>query len=446
MLFGLRRALAAASLAVAGLVFADGCFLDWNGLDPRISSGGAGGSGGQGGSCPGSMASCEGTPGACETDLLTDPAHCGTCEISCLDLADPSKHTSGSCQGGTCGFVCANGWGDCDADPTDCETDLSTDTDCGGCDRACTGCQSGFCPPSTVFGSFVVPTRLVSTPDAVWVLAQNGAGASGVWKVADGMSPELFFPALPDGLVAPSDLAVDATHLYVADQDTDLVHLVPLDGSAPASFSATDVVDVASDGTNVWALQLDGGVRRAPKANPAMVDVVTNLGASREPTSLALLPAALPADTIALVALAGTPNAQMSWDADGRVLRLLPGNPTPEFVSTAERFTTDLVTTSTLALWVDKFGTLRRATSATWGVETLVDEPGYLAGVATASEYVYYTDLAQGFVHRTKVLAKPGDQPTLISAMEQGPNGVAVHGPWVYWVNQGNGQLRRAPK
>jgi len=388
-------------------------------------------------------------PGACETDLTTTVTHCGKCETNCLDAVVPGSHTTGVCNGGTCGLACVGSFGDCDMDPTDCETDLTTDTDCGGCGRVCPGCQAGICPPSNVVTGMDQPTRIVSTTDAVWVLAKNAQGSNewGIWKYGDmDADANLFFPQMPQGIGAPSDIAVDAQNLYVADGVTDLVYLVPLDGSSVQSFGAVDVVDVATDGTWVWALQADGAVRRAMISDPLTNETVTSLGAMREPTALALLPGALPTDTIALIALAGTPNGLGGWDSDGQLLRLPPGQSNPVLVSGAESFVTDVVTTAQLALWTDKFGEVRRASKNGWGVDTIVTGDGDFRGIATANEFVYFTDQSQGFVKRAKILAGPLDQPTLISSQEIGPVGITVHGPWVYWVNSAQGNIRRAPQ
>src|SRR5690606_31272337 len=46
---------------------------------------------------------------------------------------------------------CPTGFGDCDSDPTDCETDLNLVTSCGSCTNSCNGangsvaCQSETC-------------------------------------------------------------------------------------------------------------------------------------------------------------------------------------------------------------------------------------------------------------------------------------------------------------
>lgn len=82
--------------------------------------------------CPEGTIFCGGT---C-TSLLTDPIHCGRCDISCN-----FAHASSVCNNGECALgMCDPGWGNCNAQASDgCEQQLNTNTNCGMCGRACTG-------------------------------------------------------------------------------------------------------------------------------------------------------------------------------------------------------------------------------------------------------------------------------------------------------------------
>jgi hypothetical protein len=70
-------------------------------------------------------------------DLRTNLSHCGGCGILCLD--NNVKNGVGTCSYGTCGFVCKQGWGDCNGDLTDgCEVNLNSDPNhCGACGSSC---------------------------------------------------------------------------------------------------------------------------------------------------------------------------------------------------------------------------------------------------------------------------------------------------------------------
>lgn len=76
----------------------------------------------------------------CETDTVTNPAHCGTCGVAC--------GTQAHCSASTC--ACNAGYLNCDASMANgCEVTLATDlAHCGTCNNACAAnmvCSSGRC-------------------------------------------------------------------------------------------------------------------------------------------------------------------------------------------------------------------------------------------------------------------------------------------------------------
>jgi hypothetical protein len=81
----------------------------------------------------------------CEIDATSDVNNCGGCGVIC---PTPPNATP-TCSGTGCGFTCVAGYADCTAAPG-CETDITTDTDCGSCGNTCgtgTTCKSGSCSP-----------------------------------------------------------------------------------------------------------------------------------------------------------------------------------------------------------------------------------------------------------------------------------------------------------
>jgi hypothetical protein len=105
--------------------------------------------------CATGMSDCDRNPvNGCETDLRSASRHCGTCGNTCPARANATP----VCAGGSCGYTCANGYADCNADPLDgCETELGRDPQhCGACGRACnlpraasTTCLAGACAVTT---------------------------------------------------------------------------------------------------------------------------------------------------------------------------------------------------------------------------------------------------------------------------------------------------------
>lgn len=107
------------------------------------------------GQCLLNYGDCDGNAqNGCETLLVNDPAHCGSCAQSCQAVA----HGSAACNQGTCGVgICNTGFADCDGDAQNgCEAALQTDAQhCGACQDACSlphtmaACNGGACVVGT---------------------------------------------------------------------------------------------------------------------------------------------------------------------------------------------------------------------------------------------------------------------------------------------------------
>ena len=86
----------------------------------------------------------------CEIDTATNEKHCGACDFGCL-----LDHASVACAAGQCAIAqCDPGYATCDTNAANgCETSLLTDpAHCGSCDKACPGgtnadavCSNGSC-------------------------------------------------------------------------------------------------------------------------------------------------------------------------------------------------------------------------------------------------------------------------------------------------------------
>jgi len=86
--------------------------------------------------CETGRADCDGmSPNGCEVDTTTSITHCGACNVACPTPANATPR----CTAGACGFVCLAGFGDCDGNASNgCETDLRTSaTHCGACGMGC---------------------------------------------------------------------------------------------------------------------------------------------------------------------------------------------------------------------------------------------------------------------------------------------------------------------
>ncbi|MBL8601931.1 MAG: hypothetical protein JNK72_08405 [Myxococcales bacterium] len=105
------------------------------------------------GACAEGYANCDGAGNTgCEVDTRTSAEHCGGCGRSCPAVTNAVA----TCAGAMCGFRCADGFGDCDGDPTNgCETDVrSNAASCGACMQQCAMPSNG--SPACTAGRCVV--------------------------------------------------------------------------------------------------------------------------------------------------------------------------------------------------------------------------------------------------------------------------------------------------
>ena len=111
------------------------------------------------GACTGAFRDCDGDgANGCEADTRASLSHCGGCGRACAAAANSTP----TCVEGACGVVCAEGFGDCDGDPSNgCEVDLrTTATSCGRCDARCEvangvgACVAGACAVAGCSGAF----------------------------------------------------------------------------------------------------------------------------------------------------------------------------------------------------------------------------------------------------------------------------------------------------
>lgn len=101
--------------------------------------------------CPSGFENCDAnSANGCETNVASDVNNCGDCDYVC---PDPPNGTA-SCQDGNCIVAgCNAGWGNCDGNiPNGCETDIYTNPNhCGSCGHVCDlphaieGCSGGNC-------------------------------------------------------------------------------------------------------------------------------------------------------------------------------------------------------------------------------------------------------------------------------------------------------------
>ncbi|HEY4106710.1 MAG TPA: hypothetical protein VGM44_22575, partial [Polyangiaceae bacterium] len=108
--------------------------------------------------CNDGFQDCDNEPAnGCETNTNIDVTNCSKCGKVC-----DTTMGSATCKVGVCGVsTCKAGLGDCDADPTTCETNTTNDVNnCGGCGKACVvpngtpSCVNSVCKVATCNAGF----------------------------------------------------------------------------------------------------------------------------------------------------------------------------------------------------------------------------------------------------------------------------------------------------
>lgn len=101
--------------------------------------------------CPPGFENCDAnSANGCETNVASDVNNCGGCEFFCID---PPNGTAGCVDGNCIVASCGAGWGNCDGNTTNgCETNVYTNPNhCGSCGHVCNlphaieGCSGGSC-------------------------------------------------------------------------------------------------------------------------------------------------------------------------------------------------------------------------------------------------------------------------------------------------------------
>jgi len=134
--------------------------------------------------CPAPTTYCDHEGVVACLDLQSDASSCGSCGSVCE--APANAHPT--CEEGACDFVCNDGWGDCDHDPSNgCELRLDTATNCGSCGNVCldgNACIDGACPRRVFVTSSDHDGALGGTAggDAICRSLASSAGLSGTWN------------------------------------------------------------------------------------------------------------------------------------------------------------------------------------------------------------------------------------------------------------------------
>ncbi len=119
----------------------------------------------------------------CETDTKSSAQHCGGCFAEC----GPYANAVASCVASACKMTCNAGWQSCNGIQADgCEINLKTDpSHCGACWHGCQGatCVDGKCQPIDVATSQDRPTGIALNDTSIFWATQGSSGATGTVRM-----------------------------------------------------------------------------------------------------------------------------------------------------------------------------------------------------------------------------------------------------------------------
>jgi hypothetical protein len=427
--------------------------------------------------CNEGFADCNKDPSdGCETNLTTDPLHCGSCETLCSQ-----NHAASVCNGARCRIVsCAAGFNDCNKDPLDgCESDPQTDpnhcatcdgkctasngianciaaqcsiscgtlvvcgkacvdiegdaNNCGGCGQACTGkCTGGRCLvtlASVAGGSahgLAVDGAYVYWTNNLAVATSNGGS---VLKVPIAGGP---FVTLASAQPFPTGIAVDGTNVYWA-TGTD-VRKIPLGGGSPLNFGAAPG---SADGLAVDATSAYWGGGKVALAGGAPVAFQTQSGAP-----------GIAVDATSVYSASGS-----------TVIKVPLGGGAPVTLATGQVNAFGIAVDATSVYWTNnsaQSGSIMKVAIGGGNPTTLTSVPAQSSpqGIAVDDTSVYWTNQGNNVGGKNgsigangTVMKMPlaGGVPVTLATGQCGPNRIVVAGTSLYWANAGYGVVNGSP-
>lgn len=212
-----RKRLAFGGLSL-GLVLASACAQEARlvPLDASVAEGGSAGSGGAAGA-----AGTAGLAGAAGGIDAGDSSAGASGESGASGQGGESGQGDASPDAGEDAAeaeagppTCGAGTAECDGNQADpCETDLLTDAaHCGNCQRSCEGglCEGGICKPKTLYaGESQVAAVAVDATHVYWTISTTTGKVKRAIKGGAGTPSEL-----ASGLMYPENLAVDGTWVF----------------------------------------------------------------------------------------------------------------------------------------------------------------------------------------------------------------------------------------
>lgn len=381
-------------------------------------------------SCESGFGDCDNDPdNGCETDLVTDPLHCSSCDSVCPLF----PNAAATCSESLCGFACQPGRADCNLQVADgCEADLWTEpTHCGSCGHSCGEgtCVGGLCSPILAANTGSAKAHAIAV-DSSWIYftdSQTGR-LYRVAKPGDGSAAQVWDEPGSGG----EAIAQDAQRVYYA-TSTGLRSKHKLQGDVADLVSGyPGIKAIASDGTNVYWVTAGSGATEGIVARVGVAGGTPVVLASNQarPAAIAL------AGGVAYWTVQGTWTGG-AYNKDGALLRA-----SGTVVAANQGAPTGVAASESYVFWVNSIGgTLMKAATSGGSPQTLLSNQSFSEDLVVVDSdtayWVYYgANAADGTVMRAD-LSAVSSSPVAIA--QPGPRRVAVDATHVYWTVSGTG-------
>lgn len=387
------------------------------------ATGGAAGAGGTGGCAPTSMCG-----GVCK-NLDSDVSNCGACGNVCPSGDPKAGNGIVVCKQGSCAVSClSNQYADCNGQTIDgCETNIFTSSKhCGTCFKECDmPCVNGMCTLKQIAAGLDAPTHIAVNATDVYVAEQNQ-----IRKVPyDGGTPTL---VAATGTVGEMELS--ATHLYWTDSKNGQVRRIALSGGTAQTLStgvALKVRNLAIDASDVFfTTGFDGELKKVPQAGGA-----TTLLSSGWPYAADVLSAG----TDLVFTVTNSSGGLYSLPAGGGTTTQLAPSSQPDRV----------VTDGTRVYWWSGQNVLAVPLGG-GATQTLTSGQVNIRNIATDGSDVYWVSeqkttvpTSNGMLRRVPVT---GGTPTVLWASVFNPKGLSVTSTHVFYTEVTQGKIWRASK
>ena len=392
--------------------------------------------------CDEQFGDCDGDlTNGCESDVRTDASHCGSCDTACS-----TENATPSCVSASCMLSCDQDFGDCDDDvATGCEAALLTDpNNCNTCGTICTPaagstatCEAGACGFACNAGLGDCNSDPLDGCETNVLTAATDCGACGRSCLGgDCIDGKCAVQQLSTGLNRPSGIVLDATQVYWTDTYDNSIYSVAKAGGLKAVVT-TGGVDpygpISIDGSTLYW------------ATGASISRVSTSGAGKSAVIAgeAYIPD-LTQDGSQLFWLRRGTFSGSAYNNDGEVAKAAIGGGSVTILANGQKRPLAIVENGSYVYWVNEGtytgavyngdGSVLRVGKSGGAITTIATNQNKPCGIAVSSSSIYWTNCGEGVV-----MVKPttGGAPEPLLSGQSISGGLRLDGTDLFWPYAG---------